>query len=103
MKHTPGPWQSDGLGRVISVAPHKGIHGAWQKDICSLRDRINDLGTAAADARLIAAAPDLLVALHSVECALSVFLSGELSDVSAIERLAIASTIARTALDKAAV
>jgi hypothetical protein len=64
--HTPGPWQSDGIGRVIAVGHHKGLHGAWQRDVCSLRDRTNDLATAAADTNLIAAAPDMFEALLKV-------------------------------------
>ena len=64
--HTPGPWQSDGLGRIICVTDHKGVHGAWQKDVCSLRDRVNDLATASADAKLIAAAPDMVEALRAI-------------------------------------
>lgn len=54
-----------------------------------------------ANAKLIAAAPEMAEALHSARCALDVFLSGELSEASAVERLAIAATIVTAALAKA--
>jgi hypothetical protein len=38
------------------------------------------------------AAADLYEALHSANCALEVFLSGELSDASAVERLGFFET-----------
>jgi hypothetical protein len=97
VSHTPGPWQSDGIGRVIAVGAHKGIHGAWQRDICSLRERTNDLGTAAADTALIAAAPDLLAASADFLQWFETFIGKPtLSDIECSELTAL-----RTAISKA--
>lgn len=66
--HTPGPWvfkQNVEPGDVSHIATV-----AWREDYCIGRDfsvpdmaSYDDHGTAEADARLIAAAPDLLEAL----------------------------------------
>ena len=55
-KHTLGPWE---LAESNSSIPVKGSNG---KTVCNVRFRENDLY----DARLIAAAPDLLEALEMV-------------------------------------
>ena len=67
-KHTPGPWRIEGYTRLIGgeVTGHTISHGVNNyRDgpegyVCTTN------GTSEADARLIAAAPDLLEALQYV-------------------------------------
>lgn len=62
-QHTPGPWAAD-VGFCLEL-PQVGIPAGVKADgvsICTVRAR-PDAATAAANARLIAAAPDLLEAL----------------------------------------
>jgi hypothetical protein len=56
-KHTPGPWfaASEGSYKVASVTSNTGIYA----------DTLPEAAQIAADARLIAAAPDLLEALKA--------------------------------------
>ena len=60
-KHTPGPWEVDGIGQVIVPARPP----AWRTlaDVYSVH---GDEDQADADARLIAAAPELLAALEDL-------------------------------------
>lgn len=62
-KHTPGPWRTEG-NRIVSNSPHMSADVA---DVCA---RFGS-DTARADARLIAAAPELLATcrlmLHVLE------------------------------------
>ena len=74
-KHTPGPWHADPGRRVTGFAvTHDGepnpIAIALRKPRSSHTNGITD-STALANARLIAAAPDLLVALEACEELLS--------------------------------
>lgn len=69
-KHTPGPWQWSG---ITSVATNKGFYCVGTEDgelICRTSER------SSADARLIAAAPDLLAQCE----AFAELLEGELQD-----------------------
>ena len=67
-KHTPGPWEfgpshsSTGLAGQLVVRPAGEFpHGEWVADVGSMYDDHRE-----ANARLIAAAPDLLAALQKV-------------------------------------
>lgn len=71
MKHTPGPWGIKKVGTSFQV---EGInHHGECRAICSLHYQnccaVNSFPVEA-NARLIAAAPDLLEALKSIECQL---------------------------------
>ncbi len=66
--HTPGPWgASDNTGKVMqSYSQPSVVHGTGEhrlKLICGCFGDIGGPDVAAANARLIAAAPDLLAAL----------------------------------------
>ena len=60
-QHTPGPWYptAHSSGRYSVVCAHA-------YDIATIDDRGNGAGVNAANARLIAAAPDLLAALRGL-------------------------------------
>ena len=67
-KHTPGPWEfgpnhsSTGLAGQLVVRPAGEFpHGEWVADVGSMYDDHRE-----ANARLIAAAPDLLAALIAI-------------------------------------
>jgi hypothetical protein len=62
-KHTPGPWfaASEGSYKVASVTSNTGIYA----------DTLPEAAQIAADARLIAAAPDLLEALKDIHARLT--------------------------------
>ncbi len=62
-KHTPGPWAQN-EDRVESANEHGWINDGWIVAGCAGPD-------AYANARLIAAAPEMLEALREAECALS--------------------------------
>jgi hypothetical protein len=62
MKHTPGPWE---VGEYIGTG--QPIVTAEARDICAVEDYYKD---GAANARLIAAAPDMLEALRDAESAM---------------------------------
>jgi hypothetical protein len=63
-KHTPGPWRVGDAGATVFGPPN----GApCPKTICTLTHSIVPTGSKRADARLIAAAPDLLEALQNIE------------------------------------
>ena len=62
-KHTPGPWYSDTSGEYYAghVVRHNGVL------ICRMATPINArAGKVAANARLLAAAPELLAALEAI-------------------------------------
>jgi hypothetical protein len=63
-KHTPGPWAVDGAfgDYIVGDHSHAGMHGALQAPVANLRNCAN----IEANARLIAAAPDLLEALQAL-------------------------------------
>ncbi len=56
-KHTPGPWH-------IGMKPGPMIYGSDSSQVADLRADLLDKGERAANARLIAAAPDLLALLQ---------------------------------------
>lgn len=56
-KHTPGPWTVSAIGRQLTVATSDGVHIA-------IINRYAD-DNAQSDARLIAAAPELLAACQA--------------------------------------
>lgn len=55
MSHTPGPWHAPGLGEIHDEQ-HRVIADCWAEEFSSKEPEAN--------ARLIAAAPDLLAALE---------------------------------------
>jgi hypothetical protein len=62
--HTPGPWKATGL-RVFSA------NDAWAGIVASALTTTSNYGTAKANARLIAAAPDILAALKAAVAVLN--------------------------------
>lgn len=62
--HTPGPWKAEDDGREVVVYA---VEGSCRVASIEL-DNLDDRSHALRDARLIAAAPDLLAALKRVGC-----------------------------------
>ena len=62
-KHTPGPWTHEGQGDITGIEDNG--FGRGPVDVCSVYLRAVE-GRHEANARLIAAAPDLLDALEYV-------------------------------------
>ena len=62
-KHTPGPW----IAREVSGAGWPGQRG-FAIDYNADQEQVVDFVYIEADARLIAAAPDLLAALERLKC-----------------------------------
>ena len=62
-QHTPGPWEHTGQGDIVGKEDNG--YGLGYVDVCSVYLR-TVRGRTNANARLIAAAPDLLAALQSV-------------------------------------
>lgn len=60
-KHTPGPWINAGNGDIIAIHP---TQCGGVKDVCTVYMTESDEDDA--NARLIAAAPDLLAALEMI-------------------------------------
>jgi hypothetical protein len=60
-EHTPGPWQVTESGNVAGPTRSFGSQG-WVGRICLANVMTGDVEVKAANARLIAAAPDLLAA-----------------------------------------
>lgn len=61
-KHTPGPWTHEGQGDITGIEDNG--FGRGPVDVCSVYLRTVE-GRHEANARLIAAAPDLLAALNT--------------------------------------
>jgi hypothetical protein len=81
-QHTPGPWTA--WGCTIYTDSGYRVAQTWDQDRCCL-----PTPTMEADARLIASAPDLLVALERIESSLG-HEPGMYSDILSIARAAIA-------------
>ena len=64
MKHTPGPWMVDAMGNVW--ASNTKVCDMAERPIQDSAYRAKELGEHEANARLIAAAPDLLEALKDM-------------------------------------
>ena len=64
-KFTPGPWTHEGQGDITGIEDNG--FGRGPVDVCSVYLRTVE-GRHEANARLIAAAPDLLAALESLAC-----------------------------------
>ena len=62
-KHTPGPWTHEGQGDITGIEDNG--FGRGPVDVCSVYLRTVE-GRHEANARLIAAAPDLLEALSEI-------------------------------------
>ena len=76
-KHTPGPWET--AGECEYVMSRHAPSGATNRVICE--NVFSD-----ADARLIAAAPELLAALHAIKAAIEA--PGSYRDtVNAVDRI----------------
>lgn len=65
MSHTPGPWTYDDESVTGSVWSGNAPSGAWPTGVC-VASVLGDSAESEANARLIAAAPELLEALE--EC-----------------------------------
>lgn len=89
-KHTPGPWVVDinhATGNPEFIRTFiSSSDGGDMYDIANVW--CDETGNAKANARLIAAAPDLLAALQIAENALDMYSGGQSSDLAAI-RIAI--------------
>ena len=86
-KHTPGPWTHEGNGDITGIEDNG--FGRGPVDVCSVYLRTVK-GRTEANARLIAAAPELLAALQMI--------AGELP---CIDNLMSDKDIARAAIAKA--
>ena len=100
--HTPGPWHTETRHTVTAICCKPGRTGEWP-DICyqernghpehgSITGRMRTSGELAANARLIAAAPDLLAACR---LAMEFFANGTPVHVGSVAHQAIASAVAR--------
>jgi hypothetical protein len=85
--HTPGPWINDGA--EISARPDPENSQSYIAPICVMDSEWHP-DTAAANARLISAAPDLLAALIAAEKELAYYASTRRSDELPRIRAAIA-------------
>ena len=66
-KHTPGPWTAQNDGRdIISIQHSNNDPGAISMTLAKVTARMTWRSQAEANARLIAAAPDLLDALRNI-------------------------------------
>jgi len=97
--HTPGPWREMEIspGEWFIFANHPKVGEVSHAEIRSGCDEASELGDMSANARLIAAAPQLLEALECMivgACAVAVPHAGErqvLTDAVALAREAIAA------------
>jgi len=64
-KHTPGPWFTEREGSS-TVYVEAQIGGGWLQEVAACGPNANGSGEQDANARLIAAAPELLAALQSI-------------------------------------
>jgi hypothetical protein len=82
--HTPGPWH-------IGMKPGPMIYGSDSSQVADLRGDLLDRGEAQANARLIAAAPDLLAAIsRAVEFMRANYSDEDMPDILPAARAAIA-------------
>jgi hypothetical protein len=85
-QHTPGPWEIDNETRPVEVCTIYGVpaHGEDGQQFLYVRGAIGDWNateeTNLANARLIAAAPELLAALHAYQAAQAMPIYGDSSD-----------------------
>ena len=71
-KHTPGPWTTQNDGRdIINIQHSNNDPGAISMTLAKVIARMTWRSQAEANARLIAAAPDLLEALKACDEAMS--------------------------------
>ena len=84
--HTPGPWCVETLGHTVRVVSGVPEDGPFGDDVIVIGDLYDK--TAQADARLIAAAPDLLEAAK--HAAMEWRLHGQLTDSCRVLERAIA-------------
>ena len=109
-KHTPGPWTvNDQLTFLIIHGPegeHIAETGAWRHDVCQISNRKR--AEMQANARLIAAAPELLEALEMVrdaddDCRSKIltcsFTSNGLPTIPTVARGKIDAAIARARIE----
>lgn len=78
MKHTPGPWFVDDDGDICVSDPNSPMGREMVADAFQMDDEPNDVREA--NARLIAAAPELLEACHTVAGFLSKLENCDTSD-----------------------
>lgn len=71
-KHTPGPWKAEerALNFIDITHSQPDVPGAITHALCRVQARITWVREAKANAKLIAAAPDLLAALQTAEMAM---------------------------------
>lgn len=96
-KHTPGPWSidSDGDGKPDAIITSQHLP-EMDDDVCEVYGgNDDDCETRKANAALIAAAPDLLEALHAIIAKFE-------SDPDDLETMDAGIAIARAAIAKAA-
>jgi hypothetical protein len=93
-KHTPGPWKLDAY--LNSGSPNPGIvvaenpHGEGAEQVASIEWIAGGFhAEQVANARLIAAAPDLLKALEAAHCPVWVHNAGHTSDIEALRKIAL--------------
>ncbi len=83
-KHTPGPWHFDdrqaGMGDCGSVEALTADRKMVTREVCTVLFDDDDPSEDAANARLIAAAPDLKQACEAIQAALSKY-GAQLSDL----------------------
>ena len=85
-KHTPGPWTHEGQGDITGIEDNG--FGRGPVDVCSVYLRTVE-GRHEANARLIAAAPDLLEALEAFERISALWLPAEVEEQHAEEMYAL--------------
>ena len=90
-KHTPGPWRLDNRGTTYIV--DKPGDGYITRDICRMDSSTMSAFHQEGNARLIAAAPDLLDALQQWAHAVEIGDEVELINASAARDAAIAKAI----------
>jgi hypothetical protein len=73
-QHTPGPWQISADGQRVLDSDGEGVLATVYGAACADQD-------GAANARLIAAAPDLLAALQNAANVLAALATGQLKSV----------------------
>jgi len=88
-KHTPGPWYvaaNDALGRRGQEHAHHTVHADNGVPVCRMGGNTTAHTDTRANARLIAAAPELLAALRAIKAAIEA--PGSYRDtVNAVDRI----------------